>query len=315
MALDRTSSRAAYLAWISVCILWGTTYLGIRIALETIPPALIGGIRYTIAGAILAGFLMARGVRLPARAHWPGLTLLAFLMIVLGNGGVIWAEQWVPSGIAAVLVACSPFWANGIEALLPNGERLTWHTLVGLVFGFAGILLLVWPELTAGGAGGHQFVLGVLAIQVAGVGWSVGSIYSRRHAREESALGASAVQMLMGGILMLAIATIHGEWSVLRWSPRSLAAELYLIVAGSLAGYSAYLYALRHLPISTVSLYAYINPLLAVLLGTWLVHEPFGWRVVAAAVLVFLGVAVVRGQGGSLAPLFGRKVRIKGSVA
>jgi len=294
---SRQIRRRAYIAWLAVCVIWGTTYLAIRIALETIPPALVGGLRYVVAAAVLGAILIARGERLPARVHWPGLALLGFLMIVLGNGGVIWAEQWVPSGVAAVIVASSPFWANGIESLLPGGEPLTRRTVLGLVIGFGGILLLVWPDLTAGGVAGRQFLFGVLAIQVAGIGWSIGSIYSRRHAREENALTASAMQMLFGGLIMFAIATARGEWQMLTFTPRSAGAELYLVVVGSLAGYSAYVFALKHLPISIVSLYAYVNPVLAVLVGTWLASEPFGWRVVAAAGLVLAGITVVRMTG------------------
>lgn len=286
--------RSAYAAWIAVCLIWGTTYLGIRVALETIPPATVGALRYVPAGALLALVLRARGERLPALPHWRGLALLGFLMIGLGNGGVIWAEQWVPSGIAAVVVAASPFWMTGLEAVLPGGERLTMRALAGLILGFLGILLLVWPELTAGGELGRQFAIGVVALQLACVGWALGSAYSRRHARAENALGAAAVQMLLGGLFMAVVATARGEWQQLTFTWRSAAAELYLVVFGSLVGYSAYVYALKHLPVSTVSLYAYINPVIAVVLGTVLLDEPFGWRVVIAAAIVFAGVAVVR---------------------
>ena len=288
--------RAPYAAWVAVCVIWGTTYLAIRIALETIPPALLGGIRYAVAGIVLAAWVLWRGEKLPARAHHGGLALLGFLMIVLGNGGVIWAEQWVPSGIAAVIVASAPFWTNGIEALLPAGDRFTGRTLAGLSIGFGGILLLVWPDLAAGGAYGRQFLYGVVAIQIACIGWSLGSIYSRRHAPEENAFGSSALQMLYGGAIMLAIATARGEWANLSFSARSAWAEIYLIVVGSLAGFTAYLFALRHLPLSTVSLYAYINPVIAVLVGTWLAAEPLGWRVGVAATLVLLGSLVVRSR-------------------
>jgi drug/metabolite transporter (DMT)-like permease len=286
-------ARTAYLAWLSVCLIWGTTYLAIRVALETIPPALVGALRYLAAGGALALILRLKGVRLPGPAHWNGLALLGFLMIALGNGGVIWAEQWVPSGIAAVVVAASPFWMTGLEAAL-GGERLTSRRTGGLALGFAGILLLVWPDLTAGGAVGRQFGVGVIALQVACIGWALGSSYSRRHAREENALGASALQMIFGGLFMLAAALVRGEFAELSFTPRTLAAELYLIVFGSLVGYSAYVYALKHLPVSTVSLYAYVNPVIAVALGTLLLGEPFGWRVVLAAAVVFAGIAVVR---------------------
>jgi drug/metabolite transporter (DMT)-like permease len=287
-------TRSAYVAWLAVCVFWGGTYLAIRVALETIPPALIGAIRYTVAGVLLAAILRARGERLPAPAHWPRFALMGFLMIGLGNGGVIWAEQWVPSGVAAVMVAASPFWMTGLEAMLPDGEHLSRRSLVGLLIGFSGIVLLVWPDLSARGADGHQFGLGLAALQVACIGWALGSSYSRRLAREENALGAAALQMIFGGLVMLAAATVHGEWTQMALTSRSALAELYLIVFGSLVGYTAYVYALKYLPVSTVSLYAFVNPVIAVVLGTLMLGEPFGVRAVVASAAVLVGVAVVR---------------------
>jgi drug/metabolite transporter (DMT)-like permease len=296
-SLPRNPHHLAYVAWVAVCLIWGTTYFGIRIALETIPPGLLGGLRYTIAGVVLAMLLVARGERLPRRAHWGGLVVLGFLMITLGNGGVIVAEQWVPSGIAAVIVAAGPFWITGIEALRPDGERISLGAFLGLAIGFAGILLLVWPELRADGATGRQFAIGVVSLQIACIGWALGSSYSRRHAREENVVGAAAIQMIVGGLSMLIAGTAMGEWARLTFTARTVAAELYLIAFGSLAAYSAYVYALKYLPVSMVSLYAYINPVIAVILGTALLGEPFGWRVVAGSAIVLAGVAVVRWSG------------------
>jgi drug/metabolite transporter (DMT)-like permease len=289
--------RLAYLAWISVCLIWGTTYLAIRIALETIPPALIGAIRYTLAGGILAAVLHLRGERLPPKEYWPGLALAGVLMVAVGNGAVIWAEQWVPSGFAALLIAATPFWMVGIESFLPNGERFSLRVGAGLLLGFVGIILLVWPDLLSGGASGRQFALGVGALQCACLGWALGSSYSKRHGTQQNALGAAALQMIFGGLLMLLIASVTHEWQRLILTPRTLAAELYLLLMGSLVGYPAYVFALRHLPVSTVSLYAYANPVIAVLLGSLLLEEPFGPRVIVAAGLVFLGSAVVRWSG------------------
>jgi drug/metabolite transporter (DMT)-like permease len=289
--------RLAYAAWISVCLIWGTTYLAIRVALETIPPALIGGIRYTVAGVVLAAILPLCGVALPRPQAWPGLALLGALMVVVGNGFVIWAEQWVPSGISAVVIGSAPFWMAGIEALSPAGERLTARTVFGLCVGFCGIVILVWPELGVAGAEGRNFLFGIIALQLACIGWSLGSAYSKRHAMRDNALASSALQMLFGGVMMLVLASARGEWRDLTFTTRSAVAELYLIVLGSITAYTAYVYALKHLPVSTVSLYAYVNPVIAVVLGALLLDEPFGPRVIAAAALVLLGIAVVRGTG------------------
>jgi drug/metabolite transporter (DMT)-like permease len=286
--------RAAYLAWLVVCLVWGTTYLAIRIALETIPPALVGAIRFTLAGLVLLAILRARGERLPDRGSWKRLALIGILLIGVGNGGVIWAEQWVPSSFAALLIAATPFWMVGTEAFFGGGERVTARILVGLTIGFFGVALLVWPDLMQGGAVGARFMAGVISVQIACLGWSAGSSYSKRHSRTDNALMEAAVQMLCGGIAMLLLGTSLGEWSRLSFSWRSGAAEAYLLVVGSIVAYPAYMYALKHLPISTVSLYAYINPIIAVVLGTLLLDEPFGPRVIVAAALVFLGIAVVR---------------------
>jgi drug/metabolite transporter (DMT)-like permease len=288
--------RLAYIAWVAVCLVWGTTYLGIRIALESIPPMLVGGLRFVVAGGLLAAALRARGYALPHPREWSGLAMLGCLMLGMGNGGVVWAEQTVPSGVAAVLVAAQPFWMTGVEAVLRGGERLTRRAFGGLLVGFVGIVVLVWPDLTAGGAWSGAFLGGVLAIQLACLGWSIGSSFSKRRPAEENAIMASALQMVFGGLCLLVVATLRGEWSDLTFTPRSLAAELYLVVVGSWAGYSAYIYALKHLPITTVMLYSYINPVIAVLLGTVVLSEPFGVRVIAASTLVLAGVAIVRAR-------------------
>ncbi len=167
--------RLAYLSWITVCIVWGTTFLGIRISLETMPPMLMGGFRWFSAGALLAAYVVASGNTLPSPRRWGGIALLGFLMLGLGNGGVVVAEQWVPSGLAAVIVASNPFWMAAVEAALPDGERLRANIIVGLSIGFTGILVLVWPDLTLRAGDRRGFLAGVIALQVASIGWSLGS--------------------------------------------------------------------------------------------------------------------------------------------
>lgn len=284
--------RKAWLAWILVCLLWGTTYLCIRIGLETIPPFLLAGFRWTTAGALIIAILTARGETIPPRSEWPALTVLGILLLGFGNGAVVWAEQTVPSGLTAVLVATVPFWMVGLDAVRTDGDVLTARRVVGLLVGFAGIVLLVWPELGHGDA--HGFMKGVFASQLACAGWAVGSTYARRRTSRENVLAAAALEMFFGGLLLVAVGVLAGEWSSLAFTPRTGGALAYLIVAGSVAGFSAYVYALKHLPIATVSVYAYVNPVIAVVLGTLILKESFSWRMAVAAAIVLAGMALVR---------------------
>ena len=279
-----------------MCLIWGTTYLAIRISLETIPPLLMAAMRWIAAGGLLITVLALRGERLPARREWPSLTILGILLLGFGNGAVVWAEQTVPSGLTAVLVATSPFWMVGIDALMPGGEPITLRRLLGLIVGFGGIVLLVWPEIEFGG--GRAFLGGVIAAQIACVGWAVGSSYARHrgrgHASDENVLATAAFEMLFGGIALLIVSLILGETARLSVTPRTGAALVYLTFVGAIGGFSAYAYALKHLPVATVSLYAYVNPMIAVVLGTLVLQEPFSARMIGAALIVFIGIALVR---------------------
>ena len=233
-----------------VCVVWGTTYLAIRIALETIPPFVMAGIRYVTAGAMLTAIVAARGDRLPGPRAWPSLAFLGLLLLGFGNGGVVWAEQTVPSGLTAVLVATSPFWMVGLDAALPGGTRLGARRAAGLAVGFLGIVLLVGPELQL--ESGRQFLGGVIAAQLACVGWAIGSIYSRRRghgaAKQESVLATAAFEMLFGGVSLILAAAVHGEFARTVFTARTAGALAYLIVFGAVIGFTAYA---MHLPVAT----------------------------------------------------------------
>jgi drug/metabolite transporter (DMT)-like permease len=280
-----------------VCLIWGTTYLAIRISLETIPPLLMAAMRWIAAGGLMIAVLALRGETLPAPRQWPSLAILGVLLLGFGNGAVVWAEQTVPSGLTAVLVATSPFWMVGIEALMARGERITTRRLLGLVIGFAGIVMLVWPEIRVGG-GGRAFLGGVIAAQIACVGWAIGSSYARHRGRgtasEENVLATAAFEMLFGGIALLIVSLALHEQARLAFTPRSGGALVYLIFVGAIGGFSAYAYALKHLPVATVSLYAYVNPVIAVVLGILVLSEPFNVRMIAAAAVVFVGIVLVK---------------------
>lgn len=288
-----TTQHKAYAAWVAVCLIWGTTYLGIRVALDAIPPFLMAAFRWIAGGAVLVSILKARGEAIPEMRSWPALALLGVLLIGFGNGGVVWAEQTVPSGLTAVLAAMIPFWLVGLDAVVGSGERPSRRRMTGLAVGFVGVVVLVWPELRMEGRG-PGFAVGLLATQLACLGWATGSTYARRRSREENVLAAAALEMLFAGFLMLGIGLATHEWARLRFEPRSAGALAYLTVVGSIGAFPAYVYALKHLPVATVSLYAYVNPVIAMVLGALLLGEPFGVRIVAAAAIILTGMALVR---------------------
>ena len=283
----------AYLAFVTVCIIWGTTYFAITIALETVPVLLVAGLRWMFAGVVMSALILATGRGLPGPALWGPLLLLGFLMNVMGNGLVVYAQQYVASGLTAVLIATTPFWQALLERMLPGGERFSPRALAGLGLGFSGIVILVWPEMTNGGAGGRAFIGGVLAIQLACIGWVIGTSYAKRHELGDNPFRSTALQMVFSGIMLLGAATAQGDWAQLSFTPRTLAALAYLSIAGSLVAYSAYIYAIQHLPLQLVSLYAYINPMIAVALGTLLLSEPFSPRIAVAAAFVLAGTWIV----------------------
>ena len=293
IAIARDRKGLAYVAFVTVCIVWGTTYLGISVALETVPVLLLAGLRWMFAGLIMSGLMIATGRGLPKPRMWAPLALLGFLMNVMGNGLVVYAQQFVASGLTAVLIATTPFWSATIERLLPNGERFSKRSLAGLALGFTGIVVLVWPEMTNGGAGGRSFVIGVIAIQLACVGWVIGTSFARRHELGDNPFQSTALQMVFSGIMLLTAASAHGDWAQLSFTPRTIAAMLYLSIAGSLIAYSAYIYAIQHLPLQLVSLYAYINPMIAVALGTVFLGEPLSTRILISAALVLAGTWIV----------------------
>lgn len=296
----------AYGAWAAVCFFWGTTYLAIRVGLETLTPMLFAGLRFLIAGGLLF-FVMSRqqGARLPRGREWFDLGLVGLLLLGVGNGAVVWAELWVPSGMAALLVATSPFWVVGIERLRAGGERVGARGLAGMLVGFAGLGLLVWPQLFGSELNG-AFLLGAVLIQLGCLSWSGGSVYAKGRPTGVKPLMAAAVQMLLAGVALTLAGTLTGEWGRIGLSARSAGALAYLVVFGSVVAYSAYTYAVQKLPLSLVTTYSYINPVIALLLGWLALGERLGWREAAAALIILLGVALVKTSPKELAKLLGR---------
>ncbi|MBC7911772.1 MAG: EamA family transporter [Pyrinomonadaceae bacterium] len=292
--MTRREQLAAYGAWLAVCFLWGTTYLAIRIGLETLPPMLFAGLRFLTAGALLFPFVyFSRGARLPKGREWVSQIVIGLMLLGVGNGMVVLAEQWVPSGVAALLVATSPFWVVGLERFFRDGERSSARAIVGLLIGFGGLVLLVAPHLFGAAMNGY-YLLGAVAIQVGCASWSAGSVYSKHHQTDLSPFMAAAVQMLIAGVALTLLGTTLGEWRVIHFSARSFSAFAYLIVFGSIVAFGSYTYAMQKLPLSLISMYSYINPVIAVLLGWAVLAEPLGWRVMAATTIILAGVALVK---------------------
>jgi drug/metabolite transporter (DMT)-like permease len=296
----------AYGAWAAVCFFWGTTYLAIAVGLESFQPTLFAGLRFLVAGGLLF-FVMSRqrGARLPIGREWFDLGVVGLMLLGVGNGAVVWAEKWVPSGMAALLVATSPFWAALLERFQKGGERVGLRGLLGMAVGFGGLAMLVGPQLFGAELNG-EYVLGVVIIQVGSFFWQAGSVYSKLRPVGVSPLMASAVQMLWAGVVLTLAGTLVGEWAGMSFSARSAGALLYLIVFGSIVAYSAYMYAIQKLPLPLVSTYSYVNPLVALVLGWLILSEPLGWREAGAALVILLGVALVKTSPKEVALLLAR---------
>ena len=279
-----------------MCFFWGTTYLGIRMALETFPPAMLMGVRYTISGAILLGAALARKAHIPSGRELLLTSLFGVIIIGLGTGCLAFAETMIPSGLAALFVTTSPFWLIGIEALVPGGDRLHGPTIFGMLVGLGGTFLLVAPSAIQNGMGG-PVLTAFLLLQLGCSGWSAGSILQRWHQTKAHPVVSGAVQQLATGVVFLIPALLF-RTEPLHWSARGMGAILYLVTFGSIVGYSAYIYVLNALPVSVISIYNYINPIIAVLLGWLIYREQIGPRELIAMAVIFIGVAIVKRQSG-----------------
>jgi drug/metabolite transporter (DMT)-like permease len=282
-------------ALIAVYIVWGTTYLAIRFAVETLPPFLMAATRFLIPGAILYIWRRSVGDTAPTRREWRSTTIVGLFLLLGGNGCVVWAEQRVVSGIAALIVGSTPLWMVLIDALRPDGKRPGWQTTAGVLIGFAGIALLISPTSLVGS---HMNIdpFGMVALLMAAFLWSVGSLYSRTAPMPSSPLLGTGMEMLAGGSALFVLGTFTGEWSRLKLtaiSPQSLAGLAYLILCGSLVGFVCYTWLLGVAPISLVSTYAYVNPLVAVFMGNLLAHEPLTPRILLAALVIVSAVVMI----------------------
>jgi drug/metabolite transporter (DMT)-like permease len=284
-----------WLGLLAVYISWGTTYLAIRFAVETIPPFLMAATRFLIAGLIVYTWRRLAGDPRPSRLQWRSAAIIGLLLLTGGIGGVAWAEQRVASGVAALIVASSPLWMVLIDALRRGGALPRWQTSAGVLVGLLGIVLLVDPSV-----GSDRSLkldsMGVLALSLAAFLWAVGSLYSRHADLPASPLMGTGMEMLAGSAGLFVMGTLIGEWGSLNLqaiTARSLLGLAYLVIAGSLVGFVAYTWLLRVAPTPLVATYAYVNPLIAVLVGSLWGEEALMPRLVLAALVIVAGVVLI----------------------
>jgi drug/metabolite transporter (DMT)-like permease len=282
-------------AFAAVYIIWGSTYLAIRFAVETLPPLLMAGARFLVAGLILLVWAKLREPdRKATHIDWKTGLISGALLLLGGNGGVVWAEQRVPSGIAALLVAIVPLWMVLLDWWRPKGQRPPIPVFAGLGLGLVGLALLVGPDALSGH--GEISIPGAIVLVLASLAWAAGSLYTKHAPRASSGLNAAATQMVAGGLLLVVVAVVAGEPShmdLAHASTRSILGFLYLLTFGSLVGFTAYVYLLAHTTAAKAATYAYVNPVVAVLLGWAIGHEPVTSRTMLAAGVILAGVAII----------------------
>jgi drug/metabolite transporter (DMT)-like permease len=284
-------SRSAWLALAIVYVVWGSTYLGIELAVRTMPPFLMASMRFLIAGPLLYVWATRRGDRSdrPTARHWLSAFLIAAPMLAIGNAAVGWAEQTIDTGTASLIIASVPLWMALLDRVF-YAQRLARTMVIGLVVGFGGVGLLVAPG--GSGAGDSRAILLVFS----SLAWALGSLYSRQAPQPQRPLVAAAMQMTAGGLILAVVSAVSGEASGFHVSQVSLESWLglaYLVVAGSLTAYTAYMWLLREVPTSLVGTYAYVNPVVAVMLGTVVLGEPLTWRTLVGGGIILGSVALI----------------------
>ena len=282
------------LAFAAVYVIWGSTYLFIKYAIESVPPFMMGAARFTAAGLLLYTIARWRGARAPDRYDWRSAALTGVLMLGVGNGAVMWAELTVPTGIVALIVSTTPIWIVVFDWLRPRGVRPRLPVIIGLALGLAGMIILIGPRAIVGE--GHVDEIGVLVLLTGSLGWAIGTMLSKGSKRSSAPLAYAALQMIAAGVAMSITSVALGEHT--RFVPsdvslRALLSWIYLMLAGSIIGYTAYIYLLGQVSAAKAATYAYVNPIIAVLLGWAFLREPIGARTIVAAAVIIGGVAII----------------------
>ena len=278
------------IAFAIVYLVWGSTYLAIRVGVAHLPFALFAGVRFLVAGALMFAFARLRGGTVPkAAADWRNITIAGVLMLAGANGMVTWSEQWIESNQAALLVATSALWLAGLGTLGASGERLSRLTVVGLLLGFAGVAVLVSSGLKMRAAPVSAYV----GISLSSLLWASGSIWSRRHPVGAPPIMTAALQTLIAGVVMTTLGLSLGEAARWNWEPRNMLVLAYLIVFGSCIAFGAYVWLVHEVTPSILGTYAYVNPAVAVVLGWWFLGERLNPTQVLGTVIIIGGVVIV----------------------
>jgi drug/metabolite transporter (DMT)-like permease len=282
----------AYAAWITICIIWGTTYLAIKIGVEDFPPVLFAGFRWLIAGPILIIIMRIRGYKFPEKEDLIHLGIVGILLLGFGNVLVVVAEQYISSGLTSLIITTTPFWMVLFERFMYKKGKVNKFVIIGLLLGLAGVILIFSHDIDTVFKG--SFFIGAAALLVAVIGWANGTLYSKYKKVSVDPLMGAAFQMLIAGVILTLLGFSIGEYSFIKTTDAGLYSLLYLIVFGSLIGYTSYIYAVAHLPISLVSTYAYINPVIAVFLGWLVLSEPLNIQLILGGIVILFGVWMVK---------------------
>ncbi len=290
--MSRIPVRVA-VAFALVSFFWGSTFLAIGIAVKDLPPALLAGSRFTIAGLAMLGWCAVSGERVAiTRRDFARLAAAGILLLTFGNVLLSWAEQIVPTGIAALLATTIPLWILVIDTFVLRGDRLSRGAYAGFALGLCGVALLLWPRIVAAGTLGTRELVGCAAVLGSSLAWAIGSIVSRRRPAAVPSFTAIGWQMVIAGATDLTIAALAGDPARAHWTARAVGAIAYLAVFGSLVGYTAYIWLLAHVPVSKAGTYAYINPIIAVVLGRVVLGEPITMNVLAGSAVILAAVAM-----------------------
>lgn len=283
-------------AFATVYILWGSTYLAIGVAVDHVAPPMMGASRFITAGALMLLWRKLSGNSIAVSAReLLRLTIIGTLLLVTSNVVLGWAEQMIPTGLAALLIAITPLWFLLLERMSHKGERFSARAIVGIAFGIAGVAVLMWPKLSLGTSLGRREIFGMALVLAASFSWASGSILSKRWHVGVDAYGASGWEMLMAGIVNLLVGTALGELRTTHWDRDAVFAIGYLVIAGSWLGFTAYIWLLKNVPTSKVATYAYVNPIVAVFLGWLFRNERFDRWMLGGSIIIVASVILVTG--------------------